>query len=123
MTSTVKRVSKQALIICLFVGLFYCYEYYLRVAPAVMSTELKDAYRISDAGLGWLSGLFYWVYTPMQLPVGVMMDRFGPRKVLTAACLLCVVGTYYFAFSALLSGALFGRFLIGFGSAFAFVGI
>ena len=116
-------ISLQAIVICVLAALFYCYEYYLRVAPSIMSFELKVAYKISDAGLGFLSAFYYYAYTPLQLPVGMMMDKYGPRKILTVACILCVVGTYLFAATDFLLIAQFGRLLLGFGSAFAFVGV
>jgi MFS family permease len=117
------HVSFQAIVICLLAAIFYCYEYYLRVAPSIMSFELKEAYRLSDAGLGFLSAFYYYAYTPLQLPVGMMMDKCGPRKILTLACMLCVIGTYLFAGTEFLLVAQIGRFLVGFGSAFAFVGV
>lgn len=112
----------QALWICTLAALFYCYEYFLRVAPAVMANDLISTYHISQAGLGYLSACYYYAYTPLQVPVGWMMDRFGPRNILTVACGLCVIGTFLFGTSSLLPLAFLGRFLVGFGSAFAFVG-
>ncbi len=73
--------------------------------------------------LGHLSAFYYYAYTPMQLPVGLMMDRYGPRNILTIAVLSCAGGTLLFAYAPTLSMAALGRFLIGFGSAFAFVGV
>ncbi len=124
LTSTrAKSVTKAAVIMCVLGTIFYCYEYYLRVAPSVMSAELKLAFGLSDAALGHLAACYYYAYTPMQIPVGMMMDKFGPRKILTFACALCVVGTYLFATTSDVLLAQIGRFLVGFGSAFAYVGV
>ena len=112
----------QAILICILVAVFYCYEYFLRVAPSVISADLMQHYQISHAGLGILSACFYYAYTPLQIPVGLLMDKYGPRIMLTVACLLCAIGTYQFGASASLFSAQVGRFLVGFGSAFAFVG-
>jgi len=109
-------------LMCLLGALFYCYEYYLRVVPPAISAELKATYHISDAGLGFLSACFYYSYLMMQLPVGIMMDKYGPRKILTMACFSCAVGTYMFCGTDNFSISQVGRFLIGFGSAFAYVG-
>jgi MFS family permease len=73
--------------------------------------------------LGHLSAFYYYAYTPMQLPVGLMMDRYGPRNILIIAILSCAGGTLLFAYAPTLGMAALGRFLIGFGSAFAFVGV
>jgi len=118
-----KTVSRLGLIMCVLGTSFYCYEYYLRVAPSVMGAELKATFDLSEAAFGHLAAFFYYAYTPLQIPVGVMMDRFGPRKILTFACFLCAMGTYLFAATTTLHIAQIGRFLVGFGSAFAYVGV
>lgn len=104
-------------------ALFYCYEYLLRTSPSVMTQELMSFYHLTGAEYGNLSGSFYYYsYVILQILVGLLMDRFGPRRLLTMACALCAVGAYLFACSDHVTIAMVGRFLIGFGSAFAFVG-
>ena len=116
------KVGFLAWIICGLGALFYCYEYFLRIAPSVMSTELMQTYHLNATQFGNLTAFYYYAYTPMQIVVGVFMDRYGPRLLVTLACLACAVGTYLFACSDILMVAQAGRFLVGFGSAFAFVG-
>jgi len=110
-------------IICGLGALFYSYEYFLRITPSVMTVELKHFFHIKDGALGSLSAYYYYIYTPMQLAVGLLMDRYGPRRLLTIATLCCVAGSLLFAATPILFVAEMGRFLIGFGSAFAFVGV
>jgi MFS family permease len=110
-------------IICSLAALFYCYEYLLRIAPSVMMQDLMQAYHINATVFGNLAAFYYYAYTPMQLPVGVLMDRYGPRRLLTFACLSCAIGSYLFAHAFHIGIAQIGRFLVGFGSAFAFVGV
>ena len=110
-------------LICGLGALFYCYEYFLRITPSVMADDLMRSYGLTAAAFGNLSAFYYYAYAPMQLPVGVMMDRYGPRRLLTVATLLCAIGTYLFAISDQFAYAAAGRFLVGFGSAFAFVGV
>lgn len=112
-----------AFLMCLLGAIFYCYEYYLRVAPSVMQSELQQAYHVSQSGLGAMVAYYYLAYVPLQIPVGIMMDRIGPRRILTFACLACAVGTYFFAGTNMSWVAKLGRFLVGFGSAFAYVGV
>lgn len=109
-------------IMCGIGALFYCYEYFLRVTPSVMQSDLMQTFNIDNMMFGFLSAFYYYAYTPMQIPVGVLMDRFGPRRLITVACLICVVGTCLFAANVFTIAAV-GRFLVGFGSAFAFVGV
>ncbi len=103
-------------------ALFYFYEFFVRVAPSTMEPELQDAFRLTAAGLGAAMGVYYVVYSPMQLLAGSLFDRFGAKRVLVpavaivgAGCLLEVLGHSDFLLTA-------ARFMQGFGSAFAFVG-
>ncbi len=109
-------------IVCGLAALFYTYEYVLRITPSVMTHELMMSFGISAAALGNLSAFYYYAFTPMQMPVGVLMDRFGPRRLLILACLACALGSALFVCQTFYWAAL-GRFLVGFGSAFAFVGV
>ena len=109
--------------ICGLGALFYAYEYLLRISPSAMEFSLRYHFNLSATGFGLLSSVYYYAYVPMQLPVGILMDRFGPKRLLTIACLLCVIGTLMFANTNALFVAMIGRFLVGMGSAFAFVGV
>ena len=102
---------------------FYFYEYLLRVSPNVMVPELMQAFNIDAAELGILVASFLAVYAPMQLPVGILMDRLGPRLLLTFASLGCGIGAFIFALSSSIGQAFAGRILIGLCSSFAFVGM
>ena len=111
-------------IICLIGALFYCYEFILRIVPGILQNELTILFgNISASTFGQISALYYFAYSPMQLPVGILMDRYGPKKLLTIACLCCTLGSLMFSYPTYLIVAGCGRFLVGFGSAFAFVGV
>lgn len=111
-------------LICAIGALFYCYEFVLRIIPGALQSELTAAFgNISATAFGQLSAVYYFAYSPMQMPVGMLMDRFGPRRLLTLACLLCTLGSYLFTFSSSMFIAGSGRFMLGFGSSFAFVGV
>jgi MFS family permease len=110
-------------LIC-FVGmLFYCYNYFLRVSPSVMQNELSATFHITASQFGTLAAFYYYAYTPMQLPAGLIYDKFGVRFVLCFACLMAVVGLSLFITANSYIAAGMGRFLIGFGSAFAYIGV
>lgn len=111
-------------LICAIGALFYCYEFVLRIIPGALQSELRSAFgHISATAFGQLSAVYYFAYSPMQMPVGMLMDRFGPRRLLTIACLLCTLGSFLFTFSSSILIAGSGRFMVGFGSSFAFVGV
>lgn len=101
--------------------IFYFYEFILQVSPGVMSSELMRDFGITSQTLGILSGIYYYSYSPMQLPCGILTDRFGPHRVLTIATIICAVSTIAFGMTESLFMACVARLMIGFGSAFAVV--
>src|SRR3990167_1653950 len=102
--------------------LFYCFNYFLRVSPSVLQSNLTDAFHITATQFGTLAGLYYWAYTPMQIPAGMLYDKFGVRFVLCVAILVAVIGLSIFIAADEYSTAGCGRFLIGLGCAFAYIG-
>ena len=102
--------------------LFYFYECLLQVSPSVMSSELMRDFSVTSQTLGILSGIYFYSYAAMQLPGGVMMDYFGPRRLLTIATTICAVSTIAFGLTDSFFMACVARLMIGFGSAFACVG-
>ena len=103
-------------------ALFFFFEYFARVAPSVMVEPLMRSFKVDAFHLGSLSAFFYYAYVAMQIPVGTLMDRFGPHKLLTLMAGLSGVACLVFAHSHTLAGAEASRFLLGFSAAFAFVG-
>lgn len=118
------RLTDYALasIVCLLATAYLLYEFLLQVAPAVMTHELMRDLNIDAAGLSMISAFYYLAYTPMQIPAGLLFDRFGPRLLLTLAALICALGAWAFGFADGIPLAIVGRFLMGFASAFAFIG-
>lgn len=102
--------------------LFYFYECLLQVSPSVMSSELMRDFAVTSQTLGILSGVYFYSYAIMQLPGGVMMDYFGPHRLLTIATTICAVSTIAFGLTDSFFMACVARLMIGFGSAFAAVG-
>jgi MFS family permease len=101
---------------------FYCYGFFQRVAPSVMVGELMLEFSVSAAALGNLSAFYFYAYASLQLPIGVMVDRWGAKRLLVGAALLCGLGSLLFARADSLTMAYVGRLLIGAGAAFTWVG-
>ncbi len=116
-----KKGSMKAWVILGCAWLFYLYEYILRVSPSVMTNELMLHFGVTSTALGVLVSFYYFSYVALQIPCGVIVDSLGPRKVITFSALLCVVGSAFFAQSETLVMAQIGRFLIGAGSACAYL--
>jgi MFS family permease len=122
---TVSFFDKSVLpwLICSIGMLFYCYNYFLRVSPSVMKNDLMQGLHITASQFGILAALYYWAYTPMQIPIGMIYDRFGARIVLFFACLIAVLGLSVFIGANSYGMACLGRFMIGFGVAFSYIGV
>lgn len=111
------------LIIITLGALFYVYGFTLRIMPSAMTQELMRGFGINAQSLGILVGLMYWGYTLMQIPSGLLFDRFRARYILTIAILVCSFGTFLFGLTQHIVLACFGTFTMGLGEAFGFVGV
>ncbi len=101
---------------------FFFAEYFARVDPGVMVDYLMSSFKVGAAAVGGLSAYFYYPYVLMQIPVGILLDRHGPKRWLYIAAFVSSVGALTFGLAQSLWVIKFGRCLIGFGASFAFVG-
>jgi len=88
-----------------------------------MAAPMMKTFGVSGEGFGFISAFYFYAYAPAQLPAGVLFDRYGPRKLMTCAIILCALGSAFFASTDSVFTACVGRFLIGIGSAFSFIGV
>jgi sugar phosphate permease len=95
---------------------------FVRTAPAVLAPELRRELALSPETLGLVFGLFFVAFTLVHLPVGALLDRYGPRRVMTAMLLLAAGGTFVFAAGEGEGALIAGQLMSGFGSSAAFVG-
>lgn len=107
----------------LIASFFYAYQYLLRVMPNIMLDDIMEQFHISAATFGQFSGIYYIGYSLMHMPIGIMLDRFGPRKVMSLCILLTVVGMLPLIFASHWIYPIAGRLLIGMGSSAAILGV
>ena len=103
-------------------AMFFGYAFIQRVAPSVMTEELMAEFTVGGAALGSLSAWYFYAYASIQLPVGILTDRFGPRKLMSVAALICTVSSIGFAMSESVFLASISRAMIGASVAFCFIG-
>ena len=116
-------VSRAAAVTAFTLGtIYFAYAFIQRVAPSIMSGELMRDFNVGGTALGSLSAFYFWTYASIQLPVGMLTDHFGPRKLMSLAAALCAVAALGFSWSESLFMASFWRAVIGGSVAFAFVG-
>jgi MFS family permease len=99
--------------LCLASG--YLLSFALRSINAVIAPALIDDVGLSNSDLGLLSAAYFLSFAALQLPLGIWLDKFGPRKTNAALLLFAAVGTAIFASSSSLLGLWFGRALVGVG--------
>ncbi|MED7788078.1 MFS transporter [Francisella sp. 19X1-34] len=108
----------------LIIGIsFYCYEFFLRILTGVYQEQIVQYFNISThIGFSFLVSSYNITYLLMQIPAGMLLDRFGSKKILIFATITCGVGNIIFIAGGY-ELALFGRLLVGIGSSFAFIGV
>ena len=94
-----------------------------RTAPAALAGELTQAFSIGSAVLGTLAATYFYVYTLLQIPVGVLADTLGPRKILAAGSAIAAAGSLLFALAPAWEIAALGRTLVGVGVSVAFLAV
>jgi MFS family permease len=118
-----KKEFWHSAVMYLVASLFLIYEMGLQVSPSVMTFDLMRDFKVDARGLAFAVSAYFYSYAFMQIPAGILYDHYGPKTLLTIAALLCAFGTYFFAATETILWAGIGRFLMGTGSAFAFVGV
>jgi len=93
----------------------YFLSYLYRVVNAVIAPDLVGDLNIGPSALGLLTSTYFIAFASSQLPLGVLLDRFGPRRVEAFLLLFAGMGAYFFSRSGTLTGLVIARAFIGFG--------
>lgn len=101
----------------------YMLVFFHRMVPAAVASDLMAAFSTSAAALGSLAAMYYYVYTAMQIPSGVLADTLGPRISVTLGSLVAGAGSILLGMAQELTTASIGRFLVGLGVSVVFVGL
>ena len=105
------------------VAFAYILSFFHRVAPAAIAGELQQAFEASGAALGSLAASYFYVYTLMQIPTGVLVDTLGVRRIVTLGGVVAAAGSVLFGLADTLFTASAGRLLVGFGVSFMFLAL
>ena len=99
----------------------YLLSFFHRVAPAAISGDLQASFAIGGAQLGTLAATYFYIYTLMQLPTGVLADTLGPRRLLFWGGLVAGGGSLIFGLAPSFEMAFVGRTLVGLGVSVTFI--
>ena len=115
MTSSQRKLALAAVIAAYMLSFFH------RFAPAGIAQDLAAAFQTNATSLGALAATYFWVYTLMQVPTGILADTLGPKRLLVGGALVAAGGSLAFGFAASLDAALIGRTLVGLGVSVTFI--
>lgn len=110
-----------AAFVWLIPAVFYLAAFYLRAAPAVMTGELMRDFHIGAVALGNLSAFYFYAYVLMQIPTGILVDFWGPRRLLVIGSVAAAAGTLLFGSTDNLALACLGRAIVGAATAVGWV--
>lgn len=110
-------------LIWLVATLFLVFQFILQLSSGVLFEGLMDTFHIDALAVSFLTSAYYYIYVSLQLPVGLLLDRFDPRTILTSSAFICSLGCLCFALSPTYYWAILGRVTMGGGAAFAFCGL
>lgn len=101
---------------------FVVFNYIQQIVPDVIGPALSQAVKANDSTLGDIAAAFFYAYAVMQIPVGLIFDRWGTRWPLVIAIAVAGAASVAFSMTGSAGGALATRLIMGLGSAFSFIG-
>ena len=107
--------KRQAIIVFFVFAFGYFLSCLLRAITATLSPILTSEFNLLAADLGLLAGGYFLGFACMQIPLGYLLDKFGPKKIVSSFLLIALIGTTSFALAQSFSGLLVSRILIGVG--------
>ena len=110
----INKTNKSILIFCVFAFGFFISNL-LRSITATLTPILTTEFDLSAGNLGLLAGGYFIGFAIMQIPVGLLLDKHGPKKIISFFLVIAIVGTLSFAFAKTFSGLLISRIFIGVG--------
>lgn len=119
MSTIVTNSSKTKLVIWstwLIASVFYAYQYILRVMPSVIMQDLTEQFNLDPVLFGQFSGIYYLGYAATHIPLGIMLDRYGSKKIMPVCIVIAVIGMLPIIFAKHWLIAILGRLLVGIGS-------
>src|SRR5574343_1107278 len=120
-TSQSRPPARQAIMIFIVVMAAYTLSFFQRFAPASCAQALARSFETSAVSVGVLAATYFFVYTLMQVPTGVLVDTLGPRRILLLGGIISFAGSLWCGLAADLSQALIGRTLVGLGVSVTFI--
>lgn len=95
----------------------------LQTSISVVTQNLMTDFNLTAAGVGFFTSFYYYSYTAMQIPAGIVFDRYNTKIIVSISLLACIIGTLFVSLTSSQYMLALARLLTGFGSAFAFISV
>ena len=110
----ITKTNKSVLIFLVFAFAFFISNL-LRSITATLSPVLTSEFNLTAGNLGLLAGGYFLGFTSMQIPLGFLLDKHGPKKIVSSLLIIAIVGTTSFALAQNFASLLISRVFIGIG--------
>ncbi len=106
---------KKAVLIFFVFACGYFISALLRAITATLSPLLTSEFNLTAGDLGLLAGGYFLGFASMQIPLGYLLDKYGPKKIVSSFLIIAIIGTFAFSLAQNFAGLLISRILIGIG--------
>jgi MFS family permease len=118
-----KKLSFLAFFVWWLASLFFLYEFFLQVFLSTISKQIMHDLHLDASSYSLITAAYFLPYALMQIPVGVLVDKFGARKLLTFSVIFCTIGVFGFSITHHFATAFVGRLFMGLGASSAYVSL
>lgn len=115
-------LNKRAISVWFAASLFACFQFCTQVIAGPMTRELMEVYDLTAVTVSYAVSSFFYVYLIMQIPAGLILDRYPNRIIMPVTCAICALGCIFMGFADSITTFILGRMICGLGSAFGFIG-
>lgn len=117
------KISFLGILIWSLGAVFLLYEFALRTFIGTIAPQIISSLHLTTELFSLLGTGYFLAYSAMQIPVGILGDKFGIKKILTFAILICAISAIFFSYTEHFASALIARVLMGIGSSFGFISV
>jgi len=117
----IKKVESYRWVVWTILALLYVFVTFHRMGTGVVRNELEEDFSIGAAQFANIGSMYFYAYFIMQIPSGILADKFGPKITVTIFSLLAAAGSVIFGLAPVINVAYIGRFLVGIGVSVVFI--
>jgi MFS family permease len=112
----------KAVIVWLAASLFTCFQFCTQVIAGPMTRELMENFDLDAVSISYAVSSFFYMYLLMQLPAGILLDRYKTKYLMPLTCIICTCGCFLMGMADNVYTFVLARMVCGFGAAFGFIG-